>query len=115
MVRQNNDTRWDSTFNMIHRALKPQVRRAIDKFMDSIIDEYSTGKEREDLEADPLEEVDWNMLEMIHEILELFHAMTKELQGNMGDSRMNGAIFDVLPCMDYLLQRLETAKQTYID
>jgi len=115
MVRQNNDTRWNSTFEMIHRALKPQVRRAIGKFMDSAIEEYSTGHEREELEADRLEEADWAMLEMVHEILEPFHSMTQELQGNIGDNRMNGAIFDVLPCMDFLLQQLETAKETYLD
>jgi hypothetical protein len=41
--------------------------------------------------------------------------MTKELQGNIGENRMNGAIFDVLLCMDFLLQQLETAKETYTD
>jgi len=29
-----------------------------------------------------------------------FHLMTQELQRNIGDSQMNGAIFDVLPCME---------------
>jgi len=115
MARQNNDTRWDSTFNMINRALKPQVRRAIDKFIDSAIEELSTKQEREDLEADRLEEADWSMLENIHEILAPFHTMTKELQGNIGETQMNGAIFDVLPCMDFLLQQLETVKEIYTE
>ena len=53
MVRQNNDTRWNSTFE------RPQVRRAIGKFMDSAIEEYSTGHEGAELEADRLEEADW--------------------------------------------------------
>ena len=44
MARQNNDMRWDSTFNMINQALKPQVCRAIE--------ESSTKQEQEVLEAD---------------------------------------------------------------
>jgi len=64
MVRQNNDTRWNSTFE------RPQVRRAIGKFMDSAIEEYSTGHERAELEADRLEKADWTMLKMVHEILD---------------------------------------------
>ena len=55
------------------------------------------------------------MLENLHEILAPFHTMTKELQGNIGKTRMNGAIFDVLPCMDFLLQQLETAKEIYTE
>jgi hypothetical protein len=66
MARLNNDTRWDSTFNMIDRALKPQVRRAIDKFIDSAIEESSMKQEWEDLEADRLEEADWSILENLH-------------------------------------------------
>jgi hypothetical protein len=104
MARQNNNTRWDSTFDMIDRALQPQVHRAIDKFIDSAIEESSTESEKEDLEADRLEEADWNTLQDIHQTLAPFRAMTKELQGNMRDTRMNGAIFDVLPCIDFLLQ-----------
>lgn len=99
---------------MIDRALQPQVHCAIDKFIDSAIEESSTGSEREDLEADRLEKADWNTLQDIHQILAPFRAMTKELQGNMRDTRMNGAIFDVLPCMDFLLQQLETAKQQHM-
>jgi hypothetical protein len=114
MARQNNDTRWNSTFNMIDRALQPQVHHAIDKFIDSAIEESSTQSEREDLEADRLEEADWNTLQDIHQILAPFHSMTKELQGNMMDTWMNGAIFDVLPCMDFLLQQLETAKEQHM-
>jgi hypothetical protein len=34
-----------------------------------------------------------------------------ELQGDLSDGRMNGAIFDVLPSFDYLLQHLEEAKK----
>jgi len=58
MVWQNNDTCWNSTFEMIHQALKPQVLHAINKFMDSAIEEYSTEHERAELEADHLKEAD---------------------------------------------------------
>jgi len=114
MAQQNNDTWWDSTFDMIDRALQPQVHCAIDKFIDSAIEEFSTESERKDLKADWLKEADWNTLQDIHQILVPFRAMTKELQRNMRDTRMNGAIFDVLPCMDFLLQQLETTKQQRI-
>jgi len=115
MLRQNNDTRWDSTFDMIRRALKPQVRKALNRYMDDVIDECGLTRERLELEYDKLEDCDWKMLEQLDEILEPFHDMTKELQGNIGGTRMNGAIYDVLPCMDFLLERLETAKKQYID
>jgi len=36
-----------------------------------------------------------------------------ELQGDLEDERMNGAIFDVLPSLDFLLQHLEDAKKKY--
>jgi hypothetical protein len=36
-----------------------------------------------------------------------------ELQGNMNDQHRNGAIFDVLPSFDFLIQHLEDAKLKY--
>ena len=98
---------------MIHRALKPHVHRAIDNFIDEAIDDWSEGQEKKEFVADRLKESNWQMLETIHDILEPFHAMTKELKGNIGNSRMNGAIFDVLPYMNFLLQQLESAKKIY--
>ena len=47
---------------------------------------------------------DWEELATLKELLEPFYYMTKDLQGNMNDDRMCGAIFDVLPEMDMLLE-----------
>ena len=42
-------------------------------------------------------------------ILEPFHRCTLELEGHQG----NGALYDLLPTMDYLLEHLETSKTLY--
>jgi len=109
MLRQNNDTRWNSTFQMIDRALL--LQKALDTFIVAAIgDRRLTPKERHQLEADRLTTADWKDLHTLHELLQPFEMLTKEMQGNIGDDTMNGAIFDVLPAMDMLLKRLEDAK-----
>jgi len=114
MLRLNNDTRWDSTYEMIDRAL--QLRGPVDAFVVAAMNKRGgeTKKEhREQLAADQLKSADWKELEELHALLKPFKSITMELQGNLSDGRMNGAIFDVLPSFDYLLQHLEDAKKKF--
>jgi hypothetical protein len=112
MLRQNNDTRWNSTFQMIDRGLI--LQKALDMFIVVAINSQGlSAKDRAQLEADRLTTGDWKDLRILHELLEPFDTLTKEMQGNIIDDRMNGAIFDVLPAMDLLLKRLEDAKEKY--
>jgi hAT family C-terminal dimerisation region len=116
MLRQNNETRWNSTFDMIERAL--ELRTAIDTFIVASINDRSIqyqNKQKSDTVAlDKLSSTDWKELEEMCELLRPFKYITKDMEGNIGDSRMNGAICDVLPAMDFLLQHLEEAKKKYV-
>jgi hypothetical protein len=113
MLRMANATRWDSTFMMIDRALT--LHEAFDTFfVTAIADRSLSAKDRTKLESIRLKSEDWNELRELHKLLEPFYRLTKELQGNIGDARMNGALWDVLPTMDFLLQTLEDAKEQFV-
>jgi hypothetical protein len=80
MVRQNNDTRWNSTYAMIESAIR--VQRAIDKFTVAAINESrGTAPRGERLEHDQLAPEDWKELEELSKLLEPFKGLTKEMQG----------------------------------
>ena len=113
MLRQDNDTRWNSTYDMIQRAL--QLQEAIDRYIVAAMAESrkSKSKAAERLEADQLHPPDWDELKVLYNLLSPFKELTIELQGNIVGARMNGAIFDVLPAMDMLLNTLEDAKLAY--
>ena len=65
--------------------------------------------------VDRLKSADWKELEELHALLKPFKTITMELQGNLSDGWMNGAIFDVLPSFNYLLQHLEHAKRKFTE
>jgi hypothetical protein len=80
MVRQNNDTRWNSTYAMIESAIRMQ--RAIDKFIVAAINESRGTVPRGDrLEQDQLAPEDWKELEELAKLLEPFKWLTLEMQG----------------------------------
>jgi len=94
-----NDTRWNGDFQAIKRALELRVS----------LETYSVRYIRTHLRDDYLEPLDWTELEDILRILEPFHRLTLELEGR----RQNGALWEVFPAMDELLNHLETCKTTY--
>jgi hypothetical protein len=86
MLRLNNDTCWDSTYEMIDRALK--LRGPIDAFIIAAMNKCSgeTKKEhRKQLVADQLKSTDWVELEELHVLLKPFKSITMELQGDLSD------------------------------
>ena len=91
-----NLTRWNSDFKAIKRVL--QLRTGYEVFVARHI--------RDGLENDQLDMDDWKELQDIIVILESFHRCTLELEGHRG----NGALYDMLPTIDYLLEHLESAK-----
>jgi hypothetical protein len=109
-IIQNNDTRWNSTYNMINRALKK--RREIDSFITRLDDETEASK-RIPLE-DHLSNNDWLILVKTAALLKPFYTITMRLQGHAGDAT-HGAIWEVLPATELLLSGLEAAKLTYRD
>ena len=61
------------------------------------------------MDKDQLSMDDWKELQDIATILEPFYRCTLELEGHRG----NGALYDMLPIMDFLLNHLEVAKTIY--
>jgi hypothetical protein len=68
----NNDTRWNSTYLMIERALRKR----------SEISNFQYDQRNEIPEADQLSNGDWAMLNEIRIILKPLHSMTMKAQGN---------------------------------
>ncbi|KAL7755481.1 hypothetical protein ACKLNR_014579 [Fusarium oxysporum f. sp. zingiberi] len=100
-VVMNNDTRWNSTYLMISRALVKQgdiraflVHPEVEKWLP---------------EADMLKGDDWRLLAEIKLILEPFYLQTMRTQG-WGSEGGNGRLWEVMAGMEYLLEHLEDRK-----
>ncbi|KAG7408190.1 putative AC transposase [Fusarium oxysporum f. sp. rapae] len=100
-VVMNNDTRWNSTYLMISRALVKQgdiraflVHPEVEKWLP---------------EADMLKGDDWRLLAEIKLILEPFYLQTMRTQG-WGSEGGNGRLWEVMTGMEYLLEHLEDRK-----
>ncbi|KAL9564044.1 hypothetical protein ACKAV7_011818 [Fusarium commune] len=105
-VIMNNDTRWNSTYLMISRALVKQgdiraflVHPEVEKWLP---------------EADMLKGDDWRLLAEIKHILELFYLQTMRTQG-WGSEGGNGRLWEVMTGMEYLLEHLEDRKDCEMD
>lgn len=107
-VVEDNATRWNSTYNMIYRAL--QVKDAVDVFTTR----HLTRKRKDDrtLREDQLTEEDWDILTRILSLLEPFKKLTARMEGRAMEG-CRGAIWETLPSMDFLLEHIERAKLEY--
>ncbi|KAH7459261.1 hypothetical protein FOMA001_g20088 [Fusarium oxysporum f. sp. matthiolae] len=100
----NNDTRWNSTYLMISRALVKQGDiRAFLVYLEV---------ERWLPEADMLKGDDWRLLAEIKYILKPFYLQTMRTQG-WGSERGNGRLWEVMTGTEYLLEHLEDRKLFY--
>ena len=95
-----NQTRWNGDFLAIKRALH----------LGDPIDLFIARHLREGLVEDQLTTEDWKELADIVTILEPFHRLTLTLEGH----RTNGALYDLIPCMDTVLDHLEDASRKFI-
>jgi hypothetical protein len=107
-LKQNNSTRWNSTYLMIERALRK--RDDINSFVSGLDLESDDDKRIPD--ADKLTADDWKSLIEIKTILEPLYKLTMKTQG-WGVAGTNGRLSDVLMGMEYILGHLEGYKTLY--
>ncbi|EAQ87601.1 hypothetical protein CHGG_04220 [Chaetomium globosum CBS 148.51] len=107
-LKQDNSTRWNSTYLMIERAVRK--RNDINSFILEL-DLESDGDKRIP-DADKLTTDDWKALIEIKTILEPLYKLTIKTQG-WGQSGTSGRLSDVLMGMEYVLGHLEGYKTLY--
>ncbi|OHW95676.1 transposase-like protein [Colletotrichum incanum] len=107
-VVSNNDTRWNSTYLMIERALRKQTD--IRAFIFALEGEQDKAKRipAEDI----LSNDDWCVLGEVNEILRPLYSQTMRTQGQ-GNGGSHGSLWEVLVGMEYLLEHFEDWKGFY--
>jgi len=98
----NNDTRWNSTFLMIERALRKQSD--IQTFLAKNLDEIDPHK-RIPIE-DHLDMEDWRLLTELKGVLEPLYHQTMRTQG-WAKQGAHGALWEILAGVEYLLEKME--------
>ena len=106
-LRQNNSTRWNSTYLMIDRAWKK--RPEIDLFIARL--DHSAPRAQRLSAEDHLTSEDWQLLGEVRNILEPLYELTMETQG----WPKNGQLHNVMTGMEYILTHFETWKEIYTD
>jgi hypothetical protein len=108
-VIKDNETRWNSTYLMIVRALKK--RQEINAFI-QVLDVRPAEKPvpREDR----LSANDWLIIEETAYILKPIYDHTIRFQSRAKEGH-HGTIWEVLPSMELILHHLETLKTQYTD
>jgi hypothetical protein len=100
-VIMDNSTRWNSTDASISRALKLQPQLQV-----------FTQSHLQDLGDDVLTVEDWATLAQIHEVLQPFRVLTKQLEGRAKEHH-HGSVWEVLPAIELLLSHIESLKAIY--
>ena len=95
-VLLDNSTRWNSTFLSLQRAVR--LRRRIELFCF----EY-----KHDIKNDTLTDAEWLYLNDVIAGLQPFHEVTLFLEG-LAQHVSFGAIWEALPALEVLLQKMET-------
>ena len=106
MVIADNQTRWNLTYLMLERALKLCTQLSL------FIAEAVDRENRPLSQADSISEDDWAILQIVHDLLRPFWKLTLRLQGQAINCKY-GAIWEVLPAMEVLMNHLEAASKTY--
>jgi hypothetical protein len=104
----DNATRWNSTSNMMERALR--LKDPIDLFISRHVAPQRAGEQT--LADDRLLEDDWEQIKHLLRLLKPFRDLTLRLEGK-GKTGSRGAVWEILPAMDLLLEHLESAKAEY--
>jgi hAT family C-terminal dimerisation region len=100
MPIQDNSTRWNSTYNSLHRALKIKTRLQL------FCLQYP-----QEVKQDMLSDEDWNHLTEIHTGLRPFHEATLRCEGNARTGH-HGAIWEALPLLEAQLKITEEGRQS---
>ncbi|KAG6996788.1 putative AC transposase [Fusarium oxysporum f. sp. conglutinans] len=104
----NNETRWNSTYMMMERALRKQTD--IRAYIFAL--EGEKDEEKRIPADDILSKEDWRVLGEVNEILTPLYHQTMRTQGwGKGDS--HGRLWEVLVGMEYLLEHFEDWKGFY--
>lgn len=106
----NNETRWNSTYMMIERALKKQTD--IRAFIFALEGEQDEAKRIP--AADILSNEDWRVLGEVNAILKPIYLQTMRTQG-WGKGDGHGRLWEVLVGMEYLLEHFEDWKAFYAE
>ena len=87
LLKRDNATRWNSWNNLLETLLRPDVRHAIEIYID----------ENPLLEDDRLERGEWKLLDKVQKILSAFKQATKAMEGHQA------TLTHLLPSIDFLL------------
>ncbi|KAJ6437909.1 hypothetical protein O9K51_09331 [Purpureocillium lavendulum] len=98
MIPQDNSTRWNSWYLMIHVAIK--ARKEVNSFID---DHYTEG----DISLDYLHPEHWQELQEIHDFLQPFHEITKDTQWD------NSSLDEVICSMDFLITHYKASTEKF--
>ncbi|KAM3446391.1 hypothetical protein NHJ6243_010227 [Beauveria neobassiana] len=100
MIPQDNSTRWNSWYRMIHVALS--LRKEVNSFID---DRYSDS----DIGLDYLHPEHWQELQELHSFLEPFYEVTKDTQWD------KSSLDEVICSMDFFVTHYKAAMKRYRD
>lgn len=106
----SNETRWNSTYLMIERALKKQGHIQAFLVESQIEEETSKRVPTEDI----LQPEDWRLLVELKEILEPLYSQTMRCQG-WGQNGSHGHVWEIMTGIEYLLDQLEEWKVFFDD
>ncbi|KEY74491.1 hypothetical protein S7711_10030 [Stachybotrys chartarum IBT 7711] len=105
-LMQNNETRWNSTFLMIQRAIRKRMH--IDHFITYLETKTAEPRQRVPVQ-DQLSPQDWLLLAEIQSLLKPLYEITMRCQGWAKEGR-HGALWEVMIGMEYLLDFFEEQK-----
>ncbi|KAM5527288.1 transposase-like protein [Fusarium oxysporum f. sp. phaseoli] len=105
-LMQNNETRWNSTFMMIQRAIRK--REQIDHFITYLDTKAAEPRQRVPVQ-DHLSQQDWLLLAEIQSLPKPLYEITMRCQGWAKEGRY-GALWEVMIGMEYLLNFFEEQK-----
>ncbi|KFA81821.1 hypothetical protein S40288_09571 [Stachybotrys chartarum IBT 40288] len=105
-LMRNNETRWNSTFLMIQRAIRK--REHINHFITYLETKAAEPRQRVPVQ-DQLSPLDWLLLAEIQSLLKPLYEITMRCQGWAKEGRY-GALWEVMIGMEHLLNFFEEQK-----
>jgi hypothetical protein len=96
-LKRDNETRWNSWYNMLEWVLREDIQRALETFC----------LQHKDVANDRLSYDDWDNLKNICQFLQAFYDATKATEGRLV------TVDSILPTMDFLLEHFENGIKTY--